>query len=234
MKKIGLFLILSIIVLSACSKDDTGEKPNQSATKVTAEQAAKMIKSDQGIVILDVRTEEAFEEEGYIADAILLPDTEIKNKAAAVLPNKKATILVYDTEGIKSATAAQALVDMGYTKVYDMGGLTDWEGAVKVSTNQAYQLKNSDDNVVILDVRTAVKYEEEHIKGAILIPNQEIRMQAETILPNKNAIILAYCDGSNCALAPSAVRKLSRMGYTNAYHFDGIEDWPGKVEGSSK
>ena len=92
--------------------------------KISAEEAKERI--DEGnVIILDVRTQAEYDE-GHIGDAVLIPDSEIKDKAETVLPDKNATILVYCRTGRRSALAANELVRMGYTGVYDFGGIVDW------------------------------------------------------------------------------------------------------------
>jgi rhodanese-related sulfurtransferase len=106
------------------------EEPSQSKNdyiKITPQEAQKMM--DQNIIILDVRTQAEFAE-GHIPNAVLLPDTEIKQRAEELLPDKEQTILVYCRSGRRSALAAQELADMGYTNVYDFGGILDWTGEV--------------------------------------------------------------------------------------------------------
>ncbi len=96
--------------------------------KITAAEAASMMKED--VIILDVRTQTEYDE-GHIPNAILLPDTDVNTRAYDALPNKSQTILVYCRSGRRSANAAKQLIDMGYTAVYDFGGIaTDWQGEV--------------------------------------------------------------------------------------------------------
>jgi len=92
--------------------------------KITAKEA-KMLIDSGNVTVLDVRTQAEFAS-GHINGAILLPNTEIKKKAPEVLPDKNTTILVYCRSGNRSAQAAKILVEMGYTKVYDFGGIIDW------------------------------------------------------------------------------------------------------------
>lgn len=92
--------------------------------KINAKEAKIMI--DEGnVVILDVRERSEYDE-GHIEDAVFLPYTEIKDKAAQVLPDKGAKILVYCRSGRRSEIAARELVSLGYTNVYDIGGILDW------------------------------------------------------------------------------------------------------------
>lgn len=95
------------------------------AVKITPEEAKRMMEEESGVIILDVRTQAEFDA-GHIAGALLLPDTEVADKAADLLPDKTATILVYCRSGRRSALAGETLAGMGYTHVYDFGGIIDW------------------------------------------------------------------------------------------------------------
>lgn len=93
--------------------------------KISAQQAKEMIDKGEYGVILDVRTLEEYNE-GHIEGATLLPDNEIKDKVEITLYDKEEVILVYCRSGRRSEAAAKVLVEMGYTKVYDFGGIIDW------------------------------------------------------------------------------------------------------------
>jgi len=119
-----LFMILIITTLSACSaKSDSSAS---SYTKITSKEAKEMMDQEDTVTILDVRTEEEFIS-GHIEGALLIPDTEILEKAEETLPDKSATILVYCRSGRRSALAAADLAELGYTNIYDFGGIIDWE-----------------------------------------------------------------------------------------------------------
>ncbi|MGB8451788.1 MAG: rhodanese-like domain-containing protein [Anaerocolumna sp.] len=119
-----VLLILIIITLSGCGTDK--DSSDSGYTKITAKEAKEMMDQDSTITILDVRTEEEYNT-GHIEGAILIPDTEISDKAEETLTDKSAAILVYCRSGRRSALAAADLVELGYSKVYDFGGITDWE-----------------------------------------------------------------------------------------------------------
>lgn len=93
--------------------------------KITAEKAKEMMDASEEYILLDVRTQEEFAE-GHIAGAILIPDYEIETKAEEQLSDKSATIFVYCRSGRRSALAAEALSKLGYTSIYDFGGIIDW------------------------------------------------------------------------------------------------------------
>ena len=99
---------------------------------------------------------------------------------------------------------------------------------MNITPAQAKQLMDTEENYVILDVRTQEEYDESHIPGAILIPDYEIAQRAQTILKDKDQLILVYCrSGRRSKLA---AQELERLGYTNIKEFGGIIDWPYEVE----
>lgn len=93
--------------------------------KITPEDAKAKIDSGDEIIIVDVRTEEEYNA-GHIPNAILIPNETITDKMPELLPNPDAEILIYCRSGNRSAQAAKKLIAIGYTKVYDFGGITDW------------------------------------------------------------------------------------------------------------
>jgi rhodanese-related sulfurtransferase len=99
--------------------------PEAQYRRITAAQARDMMDSGDPYILLDVRSVEEYHE-GYIANAILIPHAEIKGRAAGELADLDATILVYCRSGVRSSAAAHDLVALGYTGVYDMGGIMDW------------------------------------------------------------------------------------------------------------
>jgi len=94
--------------------------------RISAEEAKQMMQNTDNSILLDVRTTEEFEEQ-HIKGAILIPDYEIGSRAAAELPDKNALILIYCRSGRRSANVARELIKMGYTNVYDFGGIIDWQ-----------------------------------------------------------------------------------------------------------
>lgn len=93
--------------------------------KITPEEAKARMDSGEEVLILDVRTKEEYDA-GHIPSAILLPNEEIGIEAPELLPDKDAQILIYCRSGRRSAEAAYKLVALGYTGVYDFGGIIDW------------------------------------------------------------------------------------------------------------
>ena len=99
---------------------------------------------------------------------------------------------------------------------------------VNITAQEAKKIMDTQTGYVILDTRTQEEYDEGHIPGAILIPYDEILQKAETVLTDKNQLILVYCrSGRRSKLA---AEDLVKLGYTNIKEFGGIIDWPYEVE----
>ena len=87
---------------------------------------AKEMMDTQEVVILDVREQDEFDA-GHIPGAVLLPvGTITEDTAAAVIDDLDTVVLVYCRSGNRSKTASQALADLGYTNVYEFGGINSW------------------------------------------------------------------------------------------------------------
>ena len=90
------------------------------------QEAAKEMMDTQEVVILDVREQHEYDS-GHIPGAVLLPvGTITEDTAAAVIDDLDLVVLVYCRSGNRSKTASQALADLGYTNVYEFGGINDW------------------------------------------------------------------------------------------------------------
>lgn len=97
----------------------------------------------------------------------------------------------------------------------------------QITATEAKALMDSEENFIILDVRTAAEYAEGHIADAVLIPHEEITAKAEEVLLDKDQLILVYCrSGRRSKIAAEA---LVALGYTNVKEFGGIIDWPYEV-----
>ena len=92
---------------------------------ITAEEAKKIMDSEEGYIILDVRTREEYDQ-GHIPGAIQITHEEIEEKAEEALKDKAQLILVYCRSGRRSKVAAEALVELGYTNIKEFGGIIDW------------------------------------------------------------------------------------------------------------
>ena len=93
----------------------------------------------------------------------------------------------------------------------------------QITPAEAKALMDSEDGYIILDVRTPEEFAAGHIAGAILIPDYEIGEKAESILTDKEQLILVYCRSGR--RSKNAANELATLGYTNIKEFGGINDW---------
>ena len=114
-------LLLSLLLLAGCG----GNTPDGAYQQITQEDAKEMMDT-QEVIILDVR-EQAEYDSGHIPGAVLLPVGTIdETTAAEVIPEKDFTVLVYCRSGNRSKTASSTLAELGYTNIYEFGGINTW------------------------------------------------------------------------------------------------------------
>ncbi len=121
MKRIlALLFALCLLVLAGC-----GQQADAVYRQISQEEAKEMMDAGDAVV-LDVREQSEYDE-GHIPGAVLLPVGSIdEDTAAAVIPEKSTTVLVYCRSGNRSKTAAAALAELGYTDVCEFGGINTW------------------------------------------------------------------------------------------------------------
>ena len=119
-----ILILLAVVLLTACSNKNEN---NQEAAymNITAEEAKQIMDTETGYIILDVRTQEEYDE-SHIPGAIVIPNTEIETRAEKELTDKGQMILVYCRSGRRSKQAAEILVTLGYTNIKEFGGIIDW------------------------------------------------------------------------------------------------------------
>ena len=99
---------------------------------------------------------------------------------------------------------------------------------MNITAEEAKQIMDTEEDYIILDVRTQEEYDGGHIPGAIQISHEEIEARAEEVLTDKDQLILVYCrSGRRSKIAAEA---LAELGYTNIKEFGGIIDWPYETE----
>ena len=125
MKKL-IFLFLAVMLLTACGQDIENDQ-GAVYVNITAEEAKQIMDSEEGYIILDVRTQEEYDQ-GHIPGATQISHEEIAEKAEEVLTDKDQLILVYCRSGNRSKQASDKLVGLGYTNIVEFGGINDWPG----------------------------------------------------------------------------------------------------------
>ena len=122
-------LILCTIIFLSFSACGSGADQH-TATVISPQQAREMMLGND-LIIIDVRSEQEFQA-GHIPGAILLPYDIVREEAAALFPDLGQTFLLYCQSGRRSNIAANAMAEMGYSSVYDFGGIMAWEGEINI------------------------------------------------------------------------------------------------------
>ena len=121
MKRIAILLSSLLLLLTGCGGNASGSSYEQ----ITQEEAKEMMDTEE-VIILDVREQDEYDS-GHIPSAVLLPVGTIdEDTAAEVIPEKDTTVLVYCRSGNRSKTASSTLAELGYTNVYEFGGINTW------------------------------------------------------------------------------------------------------------
>lgn len=195
---------------------------------------AAYLDKDIPAVILDVRSADEAAS-GHVKGAVGMPVAAVKAQAKRFPdPSLQAPIIVYDGRGGADAiAAARALVKAGQTNVQVIaGGLLGWQSAgyaiesgAPAATKVAYAPKprpgsiavddfrtlaaSTPADVLILDVRNQDEANAGMIKGAVLIPDEELAARIKELPKDKR--IIAHC--STGIRAEMAYHKLKDAGY---------------------
>lgn len=133
-----LFTVFALL-LTACTSGPQvmdGEDMGRGYTQISQDEAKQMMEQDGTQIIVDVRTQEEYDS-GHIPGAICIPNESIGAEPPEELPDLDQIILIYCRSGNRSKQAAQKLFDMGYTNIYEFGGINDWTGEVVTETPDA-------------------------------------------------------------------------------------------------
>lgn len=131
-----ILLVIAIIavvsIATGCASPTATKSGTPAATasggtyqKIAPAAVKERLDKGEKLIIIDVRTQDEYNS-GHIAKSLLLPYDEIEKKAANLLTDKSAAIIVYCRSGNRSKIAAETLIKLGYTNVADMGGISGW------------------------------------------------------------------------------------------------------------
>lgn len=120
------FSLMTFLILT----NDTQREETVFFTRIGMDEAKAHLEADDDIILVDVRTADEFSLM-RIPNSISIPLDELEESIAIIIPNKDQKIFVYCQSGNRSQTASQILVDLGYTNVYEIGGILDWAGDIE-------------------------------------------------------------------------------------------------------
>lgn len=125
-------LAFMVTCFVGCEEKNTSvsTESQNSYIQIQMDEAITMMEEETDYIILDVRTTEEFAEK-HIPGAVNVPNESIGTEEIKELQNKDQLILVYCRSGNRSKQASEKLVALGYTNVYEFGGINDWPGEVE-------------------------------------------------------------------------------------------------------
>ena len=118
MKKV-LVLVFCLFFFSGCSDDTKDYSVNYMEAK------EKII--NENAVLLDVRTKDEYDNNHIDGAELLTLDDITEESIGKFVDSKDDVIIVYCQSGNRSNQALNLLNDLGYTEVYDLGSINNWE-----------------------------------------------------------------------------------------------------------
>jgi rhodanese-related sulfurtransferase len=227
---IVLIILSWVLSISGCSAFVNTKE----VIPISTEKVNEIIEKGKDYILLDVRTQEEYDS-GHLKDAMLIPVDDLEERINEVPEGKP--IIVYCKSGMRSARAADILLNNGFSPVYNMqGGIEKWRSdgffvygdAVtynNINIEKVYEIvKDKNSNFQIVDVRSAEEYGTAHIKGAISIPVSDIESNLNLI--SKDLPVIVYCSSSTCGSSSQAAGIFFGLGFKEVYAMNaGIEEW---------
>ena len=130
-KALSILTILILLLVVGCgASNQSAERAAESTySQISQNEAMEMMARDNGHVVVDVRRQDEYDA-GHIPGAILIPNESIGSDPPEALPDYDQIILIYCRTGNRSKQAAEKLVAMGYTNIYEFGGINTWTGDI--------------------------------------------------------------------------------------------------------
>ncbi len=130
---IGLMFLVLIFLAFFLLKKANDTEPQDAAgyATLTPLQAKKRMDKEKDIIILDVSAPMEYAE-GHLPNNILIPFNDLETKVSKKLPDKETTIFVCCATGDKSRAASKKLVFLGYTQIFNIGGINRWPYDIKI------------------------------------------------------------------------------------------------------
>ncbi|MGE1154820.1 rhodanese-like domain-containing protein [Pseudomonas kitaguniensis] len=205
------------------------------------------------IAVIDIREGGVHAKDGHILRSISLPISQFELSLATLVPLENTEIIVYDggADCTLHQTAISKLQELGYTNVLALqGGTEAWKAAgfelftgthvigkafgelveehyetPHVSVMELKRLKETGENVIILDCRPAGEYANFTVPGAIDLPGAELVYRFHEAVKDPDALVVVHCAGRTRSII--GAQALINAGIPNkvASLANGTMDW---------
>ncbi|MCA0928044.1 rhodanese-like domain-containing protein [Ruegeria profundi] len=175
--------------------------------------------------LLDVRSDEEFAE-GHVPGSIHAPVVQLVQATDEWVAMRRARIALIDDNGVRAASAAFWLRQMGHDAVIVRNGLnyaekvTTPDQAGDLPTISSDEIARVSGPVTILDLRSSMAFRKGHIRGAIWA----IRPRAEAVAKDlTEQVVLVADDPGVAALFASELNTLTTV--KCRYLASGMQEW---------
>ena len=194
---------------------------------------AKALASGRRAEIVDVlangeRSVESLAEEVAMTVANTSQHLQILKAAGLVTSRRQGTFVFYSLASRDVAVFWRALQAIARSSRAEIDRLIveylgDERDVQALTKDELWKRLRRKEKLVVVDVRPSQEFDAGHIPTAVSIPLRELRKRIRE-LP-KSKLIVAFCRGPVCALAPEAVRYLKGKGYNVKRLVDGTAEW---------
>lgn len=89
-------------------------------------EARQLLMQDPRATLVDTRSPAEYRK-GTLPGSVSIPEADLDRYAPRLLPDRTAPVLVFCRTGACSWRSAQRLAELGYTRVYNVGGYLEWQ-----------------------------------------------------------------------------------------------------------
>lgn len=253
---IGFLLILLIAVITVArpyfSKKtavNTAPTTNEDSTsktdpkQISSNDLLSKISIDKDLIIIDVRSNEAFKQE-HIANSQNIALNTIETKISSL--NKNKSYVIVDSGSLEGMTIALNLFPQNDIKnsFYLKGGFPDWKinnnptvsagnptsfsdqaKVTYINSDALKTLMETNTNLFIIDLHNPDNYKKEHLKGAVNIPLDQLESRLSEVPLGKKIV---FYDRDGLWAFQAAVRFFD-LGFFNTLSLsDGLDGWKKK------
>ena len=189
-------------------------------TPVDARELKAWLSDQDEIALLDVREHGQYGD-GHLFFAVSLPYSRLELGLPGLVPNPNTRLVLCDgADGVADRAASRAET-LGYRDVHVLsGGVDGWRRAgytlyagvnvpsktfgelieherhtPRVTARDLQALRESGDDIVIVDGRTFAEFQKMNIPGGICCPNGELALRIGDLAPDPNTKIIVNCAG---------------------------------------